>query len=380
MRQQHINADDFRYLTGLGRDAADSAELIVARAATKFDVRTFDASERSLSVEMHVFAPGYVPSPSMIAHLRERGIEKIGGREVNSLTSGRPVIFTIYDNDYEAESNLEITRWTGPNCETTVCPLPYITCASDHARLKGTHSVYLHRLVPAAGDLTAALNAGLNYVGMTRQGWQVRLSQHMTAAKAGSPLLFHRALRDWAGKVKVTEHRILGAGMPENEALDLEELAVRGAEDEAVAIRVGGSSKSWAHGTLYPRGLNMIPGGKAGLAYLHKLGALAPRQAIDLERREEFVSRLIQTSQREGRPNPLLAALWCDDDYAARIICGPEGRLKPNQIETARLLASYGTPSAEIAERIGAKNPAQIDRLLKGATYTRIGKRPRSVS
>lgn len=218
------------------------------------------------------------------------------------------------------------------------------------------------------------MNAGLNYVGITRQGWQARLAQHRAAARGGSPLLFHRALREWVGRVKVTEHRILAAGMSEDAALALEERMVAGTKDELISARFGHGSKSWGRGTLYPRGLNMIPGGKAGLAYLHKLGVIAPRQPVDVERREELVSQLMLKSQREGKPNPLLAALWCDDDYATRIICGGQGRLKPRQIEDARLLATDGKPVAEIAETVGAKNIAQITRLLKGRTYSRIGR------
>ena len=56
----------------------------------------------------------------MMIYLREQGIEKIGGREVSSLGNGRPVIFHIFDNGYNAESSLEIVRWIGPNCETVV--------------------------------------------------------------------------------------------------------------------------------------------------------------------------------------------------------------------------------------------------------------------
>jgi hypothetical protein len=38
--------------------------------------------------------------------------------------------------------------------------------------------------------------------------------------------------------------------------------------------------EQFADETLYPKGLNMIPGGYAGLAYLQKIGAVAARERV----------------------------------------------------------------------------------------------------
>jgi hypothetical protein len=209
---------------------------------------------------------------------------------------------------------------------------------------KGSHTVYTHRI--RAPDETR----NLIYTGITRQGWQKRWVQHQRDAKSGSRHLFHRALREYPNAEYI--HRVIAAGLTEDYAMRMEEM--------------------WADHTLHPKGLNMIPGGYAGLKYLHKLGAIAPRQAVDVDRREEILSDFVARTEREGRPNPLLAALWRDDDFAARVICGADGRLKPNQIADARLLSSFGKRIPEITATVGAKNDAQVKRLLKGQTYSRV--------
>jgi hypothetical protein len=173
----------------------------------------------------------------------------------------------------------------------------------------------------------------------------------------------------------VVEHRILEVDLTEAKAMDMEQAMVEGTRDRDILDRVivgDDASQRWFAGTLYPKGLNMIPGGYEGLRYLHRIGALASREPVDVDRREELMSTILRDAKRESKPNPLLAALWLDDDYAERIICGPEGRLKPKQINDARFLHALGKPVAEIRETVGAKDDGQILRLLRGKTYGRV--------
>ena len=99
------------------------------------------------------------------------------------------------------------------------------------------------RVLAATGD---------TYTGLTSRSWMIRFREHRQAAGAGSPLLFHRALRDALFPVAVVEHEVLRAGLTEDEALSVEE-----AEVEETSLF-----------PLHPRGLNMVPGGRAGLRFL----------------------------------------------------------------------------------------------------------------
>lgn len=103
-----------------------------------------------------------------------------------------------------------------------------------------------------------------------------------------------------------------------------------------------------------------------------ELGAFERNKAIDIEKRDERLITVMRRGEREGRSNPLLATLWLDDDYAMKIICGPDGRLKPNQIVQARLLSALGRALPDITTAVGAKSENEILRLLRGKTYSRI--------
>lgn len=117
--------------------------------------------------------------------------------------------------------------------------------------------------------------------------------------------------------------------------------------------------------------LNMIPGGFKGLRELHKLGLLSKKRP-SLKERDNAVLTLERASPRAGIPNPLLAELWKDDNYAQTIICGAQGRLSVDQIRRARDLHAMGLPIEKIAEIVVARNVDQIKRMLDGKTYSRI--------
>lgn len=66
-------------------------------------------------------------------------------------------------------------------------------------------------------------------------------------------------------------------------------------------------------------GLNMIPGGFAGLKYLHK-HRIINRIDITLEEREDAINRFARKHPRRGIPNPFIAELWEDDEFYAKIM------------------------------------------------------------
>lgn len=258
----------------------------------------------------------------------------------------------------------------GPVIELVTIPMAYVV--DQDAPLMNQFAVYCHTITPTLSDVDSN-PSGMNYIGITKQGWRTRFSQHLAHAKAGSPLLFHRALRDHYRLSTVCCHRILTVVDDEKSAMDSEEEFVRGTDDPKILDRFSGI-ETFAAGTLYPKGLNMIPGGYEGLRVLHKMGAFDRIKAVDIDQREEHLIKMMQRGGREGKANPLLAVLWLDEDYATKIICGPDGRLKPSQIAQARFMGMFGREVSDIASAVGAKSDSQIERLLKGKTYSRITK------
>ena len=191
------------------------------------------------------------------------------------------------------------------------------------------------------------------YIGVTKRGWRKRWSEHLSAAERGSRYRFHEAIRRFHGLARTVQHYVIAVGLSETKAMEYEESMV-------------------AHETLYPRGLNMIPGGYAGIEYLRKIGAAGQHERITPDDKHEIINRFFERTSRRGLPNPLAAAMWHDDAYAEKVICGPEDRLKPDQIRNARFLSSLGNDVDEIASEVNARNANQVRRLLSGDTYSRI--------
>jgi hypothetical protein len=187
----------------------------------------------------------------------------------------------------------------------------------------------------------------LQYVGITKRPWYDRLSQHRNRAANGSRLLFHRALRQH-GDLNIG-HGVLLTGVTNEAAMHFEE--------EVVALA-----------TLYPLGLNMIPGGAAGIAYLHKLGVTA-RSA---EQRDAAVEKLADKSAGDPKTNPLCSARWeADQDFVNRVICGHGARLSVEQVEVIRSLSSVGRSSSDIASATGISH-SRVRRVTDGLIYSRV--------
>ncbi len=248
-------------------------------------------------------------------------------------------------------------------------PLRYVL--KGLPKLENTYMVYLHVLKMEDGSDHV-------YYGITKRGWIKRFNEHMSGAlRERSPLLFHRTLREGilgrmtqlygsasmeedsdekVEKILVGNHHVIcAAGLTESQALETEEYLV------------GKYSFS------LPNGLNMIPGGKAGISYLHKLNVIPADTAVLVdEDREKIIKKYIEDHPRRGVPNPLVAQIWNDSEYAAKVICGRDGRLSVEQVQLIREAALEGLRTSEIRELVNAKNDQQVKRVLDGKTYARI--------
>jgi len=208
-----------------------------------------------------------------------------------------------------------------------------------YPNIQGSHCLYSHAF---------QTDVPLAYVGVTKRRWFDRYSQHVSSSRGGSRLLFHSALRDHSDKLIL--HKVFFAELSSDDAMELEEEFVSD---------IG----------LYPLGLNMIPGGKAGFEYLGRLGALAR----STEERDALVEQLSSRESFKGRPNPLCAALWeSDPGFAERVICGHSGRLTVEQVRTIRQSAVLGRTIDAISILVNASSVKQVKNVLEGRTYSRV--------
>ncbi|NRD31675.1 hypothetical protein HQQ92_07780 [Shewanella sp. DC2-4] len=197
-------------------------------------------------------------------------------------------------------------------------------------------------------------NDGFFYVGVTTRSWQKRWSEHKRAINGGSPLLFHRTYREEMEKGRITyvNHKVMGITDDLEKLYATEEFLVEGHWEDQ-------------------RRLNMIPGGKSGLRYLRENRLLQQSDVPVPDERDRIISEWLKEHPRKGLPAPWVAEKWRDNDWAVAQICGRDGRLSVEQVRAIHQLAEKYSPE-EIFARIGAKNIAQVERVLEGKTYSRV--------
>ncbi|RZJ47616.1 MAG: hypothetical protein EON87_00190 [Brevundimonas sp.] len=198
-------------------------------------------------------------------------------------------------------------------------------------------------------------NDGWFYVGLTTRSWQTRWAEHQRAMRSGSALRFHRTFRDeqTAGRITYVNHKVMGI------TDDLEALY------QAEAFLVEGH---WED----QRRLNMIPGGKDGLRYLRDHGIIPPGPAPEPDAREPVLAEWLAARSAAPLPRTWLKDRWGDRTWAAAQICSRKDRLSIEQVAAIRALAEDHT-AAEIADRIGAAGPEQVQGVIDGKTYHRVG-------
>lgn len=362
-RYRFVDERKFRYFCeGLTLDSKDIAVLDAALVGIDEKI-----SLSSRIVEWsgrHGYTSGYKPSgPQILVN-----IDKLAQQDRLQPAS----VVTVLKNStvVNATPALHINLFSPVLQIPQRIELPLRLVLKGLPPIEPTHSVYLHALRMQAGSVFV-------YYGITKRGWMLRFSEHVKAALAeDSPLLFHRMLRESIhGRMSQlaadahtepvessgghvlhsTHHVICVAGVDADTANASEEYLVQ--------------KYSFGH----PTGLNMIPGGRAGIAYLHQLRAIAETDdAPSEEARDRALTAYIRRNPRKGLPNPAAARNWEDPEYAARVICGPVGRLAQEQLREIRRLASLGAESEDIAAAVGASNIQQVERVLKGKTYTRV--------
>ncbi len=163
------------------------------------------------------------------------------------------------DSAIEGKGQLMI-RFIGPIGRPVEIHFPYEELTRPFCE-DNRHTVYMHQFANK-----------VFYIGLTKRPWYARLSQHIGASAAGSRLLFHKAL-EGTGNNLIVFH-IMSSELSFDGAMNMEEGLVDGI-------------------SLYPKGLNMIPGGYAGYRYLGSLGH-KPKSTDD---RDEILEKLMATKE-----------------------------------------------------------------------------------
>ena len=230
--------------------------------------------------------------------------------------------------------------------------------------LEGKYVVYLHVLFSDDGNEYV-------YYGITKRGWNSRFSEHMKAALGQQQArLFPKKIADLidarvaqlAGrndarpKLDGVINALCAVGVDKDMATDIEEYLV----------------DKYSLASKHPRGLNMIPGGREGIRFLHLLAGTREESLVDTEDREVAFVEFRVGHSLVGVPNPGVAAAWDDPAYAEAVICGRENRLSAPQVRQIRYLAAVGHNLESIKASVGALNDGQIRRVLAGRTYSRI--------
>ena len=208
------------------------------------------------------------------------------------------------------------------------------------------HQIYLHGAHREARQL--------QYLGVTKRNWLTRMAEHFREVESGGNKTFHKAWRDFAGgqDVDLTSELIVHNHSYEQ---------IMAWEEEQVDACV-------ASGTS----LNMIPGGFKGMRFLHE-HRLTQGRRVSLKERDRAIELFQRDNPRHGIPNLIVSNLWKKEEYAIRVICGPEGRLSVDQVLKIRRLGREGGNIDEITELVGARNRDQVKRVLEGRTYARVG-------
>lgn len=347
MKLQYLHWDNFRFLTGLDKPFAKAVDEALALLDKRLDgelsklIRAL-ASASGVQVNLPPFS--YMVQydedhREYSHHLEIFDTEKYAGAlEKGSERYGQGMAWAL---------GVVVKR----SKRRVIIELPVASVLRSVRDISDLYQVYSHSYVH--DELGGNIGDGASYIGVTKRGWRTRWAEHARSAERGSRYRFHQAIRHWSDKALTVHHRVISCGQTEAEAMAMEEKMV-GLE------------------TLYPKGLNMIPGGYAGLQYLRQIGAAGAGERVSPDEKQDVINRFFETASRRSQPNPLAAANWCDPSYAEKVICAGEDRLKPEQIRQARFLASLGRSKTDVATEVGAKNVAQVRRLLAGNTYSRI--------
>ena len=123
--------------------------------------------------------------------------------------------------------------------------------------------------------------------------------------------------------------------------------------------------------TLHPLGLNMIPGGFAGMKFLHKLGYL-PRDRATVDDRDFAAAKYLLARTGGVKVAPWVSENWSKDEFYEQVIFKRSNTLNREQVLSIRKYGNdWGFGAELIANLVGA-NIRQVRDVLSGKYYARV--------
>lgn len=228
------------------------------------------------------------------------------------------------------------------------------------------YMIYEHNL--SAMDHAVPQFDSISYIGLTSRNWQTRYKEHQRDALTGSELLFHTSLAKVINKDGVCQAGMGPLEMVRTGACLLSELQyVNLTYEEAMEVEERMVERS----TLHSKGLNMIPGGFAGMKFLHKLGYLKKERAT-VEDRDFASAKYLLEKQTIKRNAPWVTENWSKDEFYEQTIFKRNNTLNREQVFSIRKYGNeWGFDPEIIANLVGA-NIRQVRDVLSGKYYSRV--------
>lgn len=231
------------------------------------------------------------------------------------------------------------------------------------------HMIYEHHISPmdhSQEQLGEQFKAA-RYIGLTSRNWQTRYREHQRDALTGSELLFHTTLASVFPDGGVSQagmgvFEIVRSGLCFISELEYVNLTF----DEAMQVE-----EKLVERTLHPAGLNMIPGGYAGLKLLHKLGFLARSKAM-VEERNFAAANYLHQLQKPRNPAPWISERWEKDEYYEQVVLNRSNTLSKDQVHQIRKFGVDWKFSTEIIARLSGASERQVRDVLSGKYYSRV--------
>ena len=231
------------------------------------------------------------------------------------------------------------------------------------------HMIYEHDIAPmdhARVELGEQFKTA-RYVGLTSRNWQTRYREHQRDALTGSELLFHTTLASVLPAGGISQagmgvFEIVRRGLTLTSELEYVNLTF----DEAMQVE-----EKLVEKTLYPAGLNMIPGGYAGLKLLHKLGFLG-RTRTTVEERDLAAAKYLHQLPRQANPAPWMSVRWQSDEYYEQVILNRSNTLSREQVQQIRKFGNDWKFNPEIIARLSGASERQVRDVLSGKYYSRV--------
>lgn len=231
------------------------------------------------------------------------------------------------------------------------------------------HMIYEHHIAPmdhAAAELGDQYKVA-RYIGLTSRNWQTRYREHQRDALTGSELLFHTTL---ASVLPVGGISQAGMGVFEivrrGLSLTSELQYVNLTFDEAMQVE-----EKLVERTLHPAGLNMIPGGYAGIKFLHTLGFLNRAKAT-VEERDFAAAKYLHQLPHQRGPAPWISDRWQKDEYYEQVVLNRSNTLNKEQVQQIREFGNEWKFSADIIARLSGASERQVRDVLSGKYYSRV--------